>query len=704
MKILSVLFEITPDLATSAIGTPLSFSKGTMCAKLTALSATNSAIRMLTNLGKSLRTLPSTTMRAGMTQKNSSNRSSPYPQPHALGTTFEARVRDYMAAHTDRMERFENAIFKQREEINDRMTEMSGLLMELTASQTPGKVYFREEARHPITKNVNSISLIRVEEEKNVVNNGATGESIVEPSKFEEEKPLKGVDKTNEVDDKLAKSVREKVTKNEEDVPAGVSSSHAVGYYLKHKINKKLIEGLVENHRLNDSLSPTRVGKMKRKTYNLLPRGPVYEAILKKKITKKEDIGGNFKIPCNIGGLKHMNALVDQGSNDEKRPFILGTPFLTTAKAVIKFDKGTVTLRSGKSKMSFHRIPESLCKTERGIKNNIEPIAPTMTVNKLVLEWEERIKFHQEKKIEFDQWRSNTFKNKHPALVKVESEVNHKGKVTIEAIRFTNTSLDEIGINVSSRYPPNEFLHEDDPSRQYQSNFEISYYIIPHGRSLTELIQDKHVPEVIASNQQNTPHIEDVQSPLDLTNTEGTQEQNSQVTNYASTSSYPIAQDRWSKNQHIELVNIIGDLGEGMLTRSMATKLTSASTSGCLFADFLSEIEPKEVFKNKKDEYGIVTKNKARLVAQGYSQEEGINYDKTFAPMARMEAIGIFLAFATYMNFIVFQIDVKTAFLNGKLKEEVYVKQPPGFESSEFLDYVCKLDKALYGLKQAPRA
>ncbi|GKE07420.1 retrovirus-related pol polyprotein from transposon TNT 1-94, partial [Tanacetum coccineum] len=83
--------------------------------------------------------------------------------------------------------------------------------------------------------------------------------------------------------------------------------------------------------------------------------------------------------------------------------------------------------------------------------------------------------------------------------------------------------------------------------------------------------------------------------------------------------------------------------------------------------------------------------------------EKGIDYDETFAPVARMEAIMIFLAFATYMNFIVYQMDVKSAFLNGKLKE-VYVKQPLGFESSEFPDYVCKIDKALYGLKQAPRA
>ncbi|GJZ87535.1 retrovirus-related pol polyprotein from transposon TNT 1-94 [Tanacetum coccineum] len=208
---------------------------------------------------------------------------------------------------------------------------------------------------------------------------------------------------------------------------------------------------------------------------------------------------------------------------------------------------------------------------------------------------------------------------------------------------------------------------------------------------------------VIALNEQDILHTENVEGPLNLINTEGTQEQN----------------DRWSRDQHIKHVNIIGDPCEDMLTRSMATKLTGASASGYLFADFLSEIESKKtlvplpyekiyigskwVFRNKKHEHGIVTTNKARLVAQGYSQEEGINYDETFAQVVRMEAIRIFLAFANYMNFIVFQMDVKSAFLNGKLKEEVYVKQPPGFKSTEFFDYVYKLDKVLYGLKQAPR-
>ncbi|GJR44454.1 retrovirus-related pol polyprotein from transposon TNT 1-94 [Tanacetum coccineum] len=166
----------------------------------------------------------------------------------------------------------------------------------------------------------------------------------------------------------------------------------------------------------------------------------------------------------------------------------------------------------------------------------------------------------------------------------------------------------------------------------------------------------------------------------------------------------PAPQDRWSQDKHIKLVNIIGDLGARMLTQDMAKELSAALAHECLFVDFLFVEEPKKVFMNKRDKTGIVIKNKARLVAQGYNKQKGIDYDGTFAPVARLEAVRIFLAFATYMNFIVYQIDVKSSFLNGKLKEEVYVKQSPGFQSSEFPNHVCKLYKALYGLKQAPRA
>ncbi|GKB73871.1 zinc finger, CCHC-type containing protein [Tanacetum coccineum] len=298
------------------------------------------------------------------------------------------------------------------------------------------------------------------EEEKSDKDDVATGDSIEKTNGLDTEMPVKEAETENGAENRI-KNEPNKRDKKEEGVEA--PSSQPVEYYLKHKINEKLIEALVDNHRFNDSMSRVRVGKVKGKTYTLSPRGPVYEAILKKKITRKEDIEGNFEIPCNMGGLKCMNTLVDQGSDvnvmhlstymkltnerpaetdirlslashsyiyplgiaedvlfdvagfvypvdfvnldikeDEKRPFILRTPFLTTAKAVIKFDKGTITLRSGKSKISFYRIIETLCKVEKVIKNNIRPIAPTMTVNRLVLEWEETIKLHREKEMKFN--------------------------------------------------------------------------------------------------------------------------------------------------------------------------------------------------------------------------------------------------------------------------------------------------------------
>ncbi|GKC27949.1 ribonuclease H-like domain-containing protein [Tanacetum coccineum] len=139
----------------------------------------------------------------------------------------------------------------------------------------------------------------------------------------------------------------------------------------------------------------------------------------------------------------------------------------------------------------------------------------------------------------------------------------------------------------------------------------------------------------------------------------------------------------------------------------------------CLFACFLSQEEPKKVsqaladeswvigtkwvFRNKRDERGTIIKNKARLVAQGYRQEEGVDYDEVFAPVARIEAIRLFLAFASFMGFTVYQMDVKSAFLYGNITEEVYVKQPPGFEDPAHPNKVYKVVKALYGLSSSPK-
>ncbi|GJW67359.1 retrovirus-related pol polyprotein from transposon TNT 1-94 [Tanacetum coccineum] len=198
---------------------------------------------------------------------------------------------------------------------------------------------------------------------------------------------------------------------------------------------------------------------------------------------------------------------------------------------------------------------------------------------------------------------------------------------------------------------------------------------------------------------------------------------------------------KWTKDHPLE--NIIGDLDRPVSTRLQIHE----QALFCYYDAFLTSVKPKNykdaltqacwieamqeelheferlevwelvpppdkafvislkwIYKVKLDELGGILKNKARLVARGYRQEEGIDFEESFAPVARLEAIRIFLAFAAHMNMVVYQMDVKTAFLNGNLREEVYVSQPDGFVDPDKPNYVYKLKKALYGLKQAPRA
>nr|GEZ43599.1 hypothetical protein [Tanacetum cinerariifolium] len=174
---------------------------------------------------------------------------------------------------------------------------------------------------------------------------------------------------------------------------------------------------------------------------------------------------------------------------------------------------------------------------------------------------------------------------------------------------------------------------------------------------------------------------------------------------------------KWTKVHPLH--KIIGDPKSSVSTRGQLA-------NSCLFSCLLSSIKPANVaealrdtdwvramqeeldqfarLKNKKDESSLVIRNKARLVAVGYSQQEGIDYDETFASVAQIEAIHLFFAYAAHKDFTFFQMDVKTIFLNGILKEEVYVGQPLVFVSKQYPNHVYTLDKALYGLKQAPRA
>ncbi|GJZ12207.1 putative ribonuclease H-like domain-containing protein [Tanacetum coccineum] len=149
------------------------------------------------------------------------------------------------------------------------------------------------------------------------------------------------------------------------------------------------------------------------------------------------------------------------------------------------------------------------------------------------------------------------------------------------------------------------------------------------------------------------------------------------------------------------LDQVIEDLQSAIQTRKMPKNLEKHGFVSTIYA--LKDPSWIDAM-NKKDKRGIMIRNKARLVAQGYTQEEGIDYNEVFAPVARIKVIRLFLAYASFKEFMVYQIDVKSAFLYGKIEEEVYVCQPPRFEDPDFPDRVYKVEKALYGLHQAPRA
>ena len=255
------------------------------------------------------------------------------------------------------------------------------------------------------------------------------------------------------------------------------------------------------------------------------------------------------------------------------------------------------------------------------------------------------------------------------------------------------------------------------------------------GENHSSTIQEYTTSNSSSHNERSSSHPSSSSGGADQGSTSHTK-QNERCQEESSRRNLP-RQTVWSLYHPWEL--IVGDPQAGVQTRS-------ATRNECFFSGFLSQVEPKKieetlidpywvivmqdelnqfemqkvwklvprpkdktvigtrwVFRNKLDEDGIVTRNKARLVAKGYSQQEGIDYDETYAPVARLEAIRMFLAFAAHSNFKVYQMDVKSAFLNGELEEEVFVEQPPGFENQDCLDFVYFLFKALYGLKQAPR-
>ncbi|GJV96154.1 putative ribonuclease H-like domain-containing protein [Tanacetum coccineum] len=306
-----------------------------------------------------------------------------------------------------------------------------------------------------------------------------------------------------------------------------------------------------------------------------------------------------------------------------------------------------------------------------------------------------------------------------------------------------------------------EYLEQSRVNEPVPSATEINAQVVPPGTSLsTTIAQD--APSTSASSStsdihhpvqhqeiaeepthEDTPINHDVLHPSHnlVTGDPGSAQSSSGNVNSAEPIQVNYPPDhlrRWTKDHPLD--NIVGNPSRPVSTR----KQLASDALWCCFHTELSKVEPKNfkmaviedcwfqamqdeihefdrlevwelvprpiyvmvialkwIYKVKLDEYGDVLKNKARLVAKGYRQEEGIDFEESFAPVARIEAIRIFIANAATKNMIIYQMDVKTAFLNGDLQEEVFVSQPEGFEDQENPTHVYRLKKALYGLKQA---
>ncbi|GJY77556.1 retrovirus-related pol polyprotein from transposon TNT 1-94 [Tanacetum coccineum] len=216
---------------------------------------------------------------------------------------------------------------------------------------------------------------------------------------------------------------------------------------------------------------------------------------------------------------------------------------------------------------------------------------------------------------------------------------------------------------------------------------------------------DQPTPEVIApiTEVATLEPVASTSPPSSTTvNQDALSPSNSQTT--PKTQSPIISNDVEEENHDLDVVHMNNDPFFGIPIPENVSEASSSSDELVPRPDKVMVITLKLIYKVKLDELGGILKNKARLVARGYRQEEGIDFEESFAPVARLDAIQIFLAYAAYMNMIVYQIDVKTTFLNGILREEVYVSQPDGFVDQDNPNHVYKLKKALYGLKQAPRA
>nr|GEY68829.1 hypothetical protein [Tanacetum cinerariifolium] len=304
---------------------------------------------------------------------------------------------------------------------------------------------------------------------------------------------------------------------------------------------------------------------------------------------------------------------------------------------------------------------------------------------------------------------------------KPDSEVNVSPRyrnLSTEFEDFSNNSINEDNV-AGTLVPPVGQLFPNNTNTFNVVGLSNAAASPTHGKS--SYVDSSQLPD-----DPNMPELEDITYSDDEDDVGAEADFNNLETSITVS---PIPTTRVHKDHHV--TQIIVDLSSATQTMSMTrvakdqgglSQINNDDFHTCMFTCFLSQEEPKRVwvlvdlphgkraigtkwvFRNKKDRRGIVVRNKAQLVAQGHTQDEGIDYEEVFAPVARIEAIRLFLAYVSFMGIMMYQMDVKSAFLYGTIEEEVYVYQPIGFKDPDYPDKVYKVIKALYGLHQAPRA
>ncbi|GJY81189.1 reverse transcriptase domain-containing protein, partial [Tanacetum coccineum] len=373
---------------------------------------------------------------------------------------------------------------------------------------------------------------------------------------------------------------------------------------------------------------------------------------------------------------------------DSRVPIILGRPFLRTAKALIDLYEEKLTLRveAGSTTNHSNTLPPSSSPVKTS--DNLEEFADELTLPKKVVH-EENFQVYSNPLFEFDD--NFTSSNVNPLFKEMVEDVKNENSNVSDSDEpvLLNTPLSD---KVES-FAPEDDIDEIDAflAMEVSSNFEEGYFdsegdVIFLENLLSDDTTHNLAPEVISDHES-------------IHNTSITFSPRSDPLHHEFVGELLTLSSRIVR-EHEDYLNRITLLCEISTSRVIHNILYRIK--GFLIVDALGICS--RVYRNKKDERGIVIRIKARLVAQGYTQEEGIDYDEVFAPVARIEAIRLFLAYASFMGFIVYQMDVKSSFLYGTIEEEVYVCQPPSFEDPQFPDKVYKVEKALYSHHQAPRA